>query len=179
MSVADELERLEAMYDEGALSEDEFDRAKRKVLDGDGSYGSHGANAEYVRRQTNLWAMLLHLSQFASCIAPPSGLIAPIVIWQIKKNELPEIDRHGRMVTNWIVSMLVYFVISAVLCLVLVGFLLLAVLAVMAVVYPIVGGIKANNGEFWRYPLTIAFLDENPEGTACDDHYYQAGGARY
>ena len=40
----------------------------------------------------------------------------------------------------------------------LVGFLLLPVLAVLGIVFPIIGAVKANNGEFWEYPLTIKFL---------------------
>jgi uncharacterized protein len=35
---------------------------------------------------------------------------------------------------------------------------MLMVLAVLAIVFPIIGGIKANNGEFWDYPITIRFL---------------------
>jgi len=27
-----------------------------------------------------------------------------------------------------------------------------------AIAFPIVGGIKANNGEVWRYPLSIQFF---------------------
>ena len=102
--------------------------------------------------------MILHLSQFAGYVIPLAGLIAPIVIWQVKKTELPGIDAHGKVVLNWILSALIYGAVSFVLLFVLIGFLMFAVLGVMLVIFPIVGGIKANNGELWKYPLSIPFF---------------------
>ena len=40
----------------------------------------------------NQWAMFVHLAQFTHCVAPLGGIVAPILIWQLKKEELPEID---------------------------------------------------------------------------------------
>ena len=34
----------------------------------------------------------------------------------------------------------------------------IAVLGLLAVVFPIVGGLKASSGEAWKYPLSISFL---------------------
>lgn len=104
------------------------------------------------------WGLLLHLSQLANVLIPFAGIIAPIVIWQIKKDEMPALDAHGKMVTNWLISSFIYLVVSGVLTVILVGLLGLLAVAVMGVVFPIIGGIKANNGELWEYPLTIKFL---------------------
>jgi uncharacterized Tic20 family protein len=62
------------------------------------------------------------------------------------------------MIVNWLISCLIYGAVSLVLCLVLIGFLGFIALFVMGVAFPIIGGIKANNGELWEYPLTIKFL---------------------
>ena len=104
------------------------------------------------------WAMILHLSLLAGCVIPLAGLVAPIIIWQLKKEEFPEIDAHGKVVVNWIISSLIYAVVSGILVFVLVGFFLLLVLAVLSVIFPIIGGIKANDGQLWKYPLSIPFL---------------------
>jgi len=104
------------------------------------------------------WGMLLHLSQFAAYVIPVFGLLAPILIWQMKKDEMPGIDAHGKMVTNWIISSIIYAIVSGVLSIIAIGLLGLLALAIMCIVFPIIGGIKANNGEFWEYPLTIKFL---------------------
>lgn len=108
--------------------------------------------------QTNQWAMFLHFSLLAGFVIPLAGLVAPIIIWQIKKNDLPRIDVHGKIVVNWIISLIIYWAISAVLTFILIGFLLMLVLTGICLVFPIIGGIKANNGEVWSYPLTIRFI---------------------
>ncbi len=109
-------------------------------------------------KQTRFWAMLLHFSVFLGYVLPIAGLIAPILIWQIKKDQLPGIDVHGKNVVNFLLSFLIYSVIALALCFILVGFLLLPVLAVAGIICPIIGGIKANDGEAWTYPMTIKFF---------------------
>ena len=46
------------------------------------------------------WCMFMHLSQFAGYLVPFAGIVVPIVMWQTKKDEAPEIDAHGRAVVN-------------------------------------------------------------------------------
>jgi uncharacterized Tic20 family protein len=109
-------------------------------------------------QETRLWAMGLHLSQLAGFVVPVAGLIVPLVIWQIKKSDLPGIDAHGKVVANWILSMILYSVVSVILIFVVIGIPLLLALCAVAIAFPIIGGIKANNGEVWKYPLSISFF---------------------
>ena len=102
--------------------------------------------------------LFLHLSQFANVIFFPLGIIAPILIWQTQKDKIPALDAHGKMVTNWMISATIYAFVSFILMFVLIGFLTILAVAVMGIVFPIIGAIKANNGELWEYPLTIKFL---------------------
>lgn len=109
-------------------------------------------------RETRLWAMFLHLSLFAGYLVPFLGLLAPILIWQIKKEDLPEIDKHGKMVVNWIISVIIYGIIFSILSIVLIGIPLLVILFVLSIIFPIIGGINANNGKLWKYPLTFKII---------------------
>lgn len=109
-------------------------------------------------KETRLWAMILHLSVLAGYAVPFAGLVAPIVIWQIKKEQLPEIDAHGRMVANFLISIFIYGVIAGLLVFLLIGVPLLIALSVIGVVFPIIGGIKANNGELWKYPGILSLI---------------------
>lgn len=102
--------------------------------------------------------MFLHLSQLINVIIPLGGVIAPIILWQTQKDKMPALDAHGKMVANWLISSLIYFAVSFVLTFVLIGILGFIALGLMSVIFPIIGGIKANNGELWEYPLTIKFL---------------------
>ena len=102
--------------------------------------------------------MLLHLSQLAGMVLPGAGLVLPIVMWATEKDNSPLIDEQGKVVLNWMISSLLYSFVSAFLCFFLVGIPLLAVLLVLIFVFPIIGGIKANEGIVWKYPLSISFF---------------------
>ena len=102
--------------------------------------------------------MFLHLSQLAGFVIPFGGIILPVILWQTQKEKMPALDAHGKMVVNFMLSVLIYAIVSVILMFVLVGFLTLLAVAIIHIVFPIVGAIKANNGELWDYPLTIKFL---------------------
>jgi len=103
--------------------------------------------------------LFLHLSGLAFALVFPLGILAPILLWQTQRDKIPALDAHGKMVTNWMISATIYGVVSFVLMFVLVGFLTGAAVWLMALIFPIIGGLKANNdGELWEYPLTIKFL---------------------
>ena len=102
--------------------------------------------------------LFLHLSQLANVILFPVGIIVPIVLWQTNKEKMPALDAHGKMVVNWMISFTIYAIVSIILMFVLIGFLTIIAVGIMGIVFPIIGGIKANNGELWEYPLTIKFL---------------------
>ena len=117
--------------------------------------GSYFANLDWKK-----WAMFLHLSQFAGLLVPGLGFAAPIVIWQINKDQFPELEAHGKMVTNWIISLLIYTVAASIIGAVTcgIGLVLFVPIALVATIFPIIGGIKASEGVFWPYPITIPFL---------------------
>jgi uncharacterized Tic20 family protein len=103
--------------------------------------------------------MFIHLSQLASLVVPVAGIVLPIVLWQTQKDKMPALDAHGKMVVNWLISAILYTVISIPLIfLFFVGVLTALTVCVMAIVFPIIGAVKANNGELWEYPLTIKFI---------------------
>ena len=109
-------------------------------------------------RETRTWAMSLHFSLLAGFVVPMAGLVTPIIIWQIQKNKLPGIDEHGKVVANWLISLIIYGVVSGLLTFILIGFPMLIVLVVVSIIFPIIGGIKANDGQLWKYPLSIQFF---------------------
>jgi len=123
------------------------------------SYNMQNMQPAFLQTQDERqMGMFLHLSQLANVIFFPIGIVAPILLWQTQKEKMPALDAHGKMVVNWMISSTIYAVVSIVLCLVLVGFLMLLALALMGIIFPIVGGVKANNGELWQYPLVIRFI---------------------
>ena len=104
------------------------------------------------------WAMLVHLGQFAHAIVPMGGLVAPILIWQLKKDDHPEIDEHGKNVVNWMLSQFLFSIVAGILAIFLIGIPLVFILAIVSIVFPIIGAVKASSGQVWRYPMTINFF---------------------
>jgi hypothetical protein len=102
--------------------------------------------------------MILHLSQLAGFLVWGLGFVAPILIWQLKKEQIPELDAHGKVVTNWIISAVVYSAVCGLFFFLVVPLFLLILLALAGIVFAIVGGIKASNGEVWPYPGSIKFF---------------------
>lgn len=159
MSIAEEIEKLNNLRQSGALSEEEYQRAKESLLRKSQSAGERfGRAVNDISSDVNMWGMFIHLSQFCGYIVPLAGLIVPIILWQIKKDESEIIDKHGRIVVNWIITEFILGLVFALLFLILIGIPLLLALAVVGIVFPIIGAVKANNGEVWPYPLSIRFF---------------------
>jgi uncharacterized Tic20 family protein len=108
-----------------------------------------------IDKETRQWAMFIHFSLLAGWVIPLAGLIVPILLWQMKKDELPGIVPHAHIVMNWMVTSLVYAMICFVLTLVLIGIFGFIALAIASIVFAIMGGLKANEGIVWEYPWTI------------------------
>ena len=105
-----------------------------------------------------MWAMLTHLSALPGSLVLIGSVIAPLVIWQIQKDKSAFIDYHGKEAVNFQITMAIAFAISFVLMFILVGILLISVVGILWLVFTIIAAIKANNGEYYRYPITIRFI---------------------
>lgn len=110
------------------------------------------------QREDRQMLLVMHLSQLLNLITGFGGLIAPLILWQVKKDEIINMDEQGKQVVNFQLSMLIYAVISAVLCLILIGFFLLGILALLNIILPVINAINANNGKPTNYPLSIQFI---------------------
>jgi uncharacterized Tic20 family protein len=109
-------------------------------------------------QQAGQWALFLHLSQLLGYLVPVAGWVAPILIWQLKKEEIPELDAHGKVVANWIISELIYATVSGILIFFIIGLPMILVLLMLGIIFPIVGAIKADSGVAWNYPMSIKFF---------------------
>jgi uncharacterized protein len=116
----------------------------------------NGTKAGNVRT----WCVACHLSALAGFVIPALGhILGPLIVWLVKRGDSPEIDAHGKEALNFQISMLIYNVVAGVLCLLLIGFFLLAVLHILNVVFVIIAALRASEGQFYRYPLTIRLIN--------------------
>ena len=113
---------------------------------------------EYWGMPAKTYCMLIHLSQLASVVAPGLGLVLPIVMWAMNKDRNKEIDQHGKVTLNWIISLAIYSIICVILWIFVIGAVAFLVLAFLNFVFAIIAAVKANKGELWVYPMSISFF---------------------
>jgi len=109
-------------------------------------------------QKVNQDAMIIQLSALSGYIIPLGSLIVPVILWQVWKDKDSYIDEMGREAVNFELSMLVYYMISLVLCLILIGLLLIFAVAIFHLAYIIIAAIHTSRGAHFRYPLTIRFI---------------------
>lgn len=109
-------------------------------------------------RSSRDMAMWCHLSSLSGLFVPFGGLIGPIVIWAMKKDDDSFVNRHGIAAINFRISVYLYSIICFLLALVLVGFFLLAALALADLIFTVIAAIKASEGKEFTYPLSLRLI---------------------
>jgi uncharacterized Tic20 family protein len=101
-------------------------------------------------------AILTHLSGLAGYIVPFGGVIVPIIIWITRKDQ-PVIAAIARQAVLLNVAVFVFSIVSFILLLtvLLIPFIIVfwCVLGIAAIGLPIFGAIKADKGEYYKYPV--------------------------
>jgi uncharacterized Tic20 family protein len=106
-----------------------------------------------------LWAMACHLTGLVGYLGVPFGnIIAPLIIWTLKKEEFPLVDDQGKESLNAQISYSIYMLIAGVLMFVLVGFVLFPIIYVASLIFVLIAAVKANDGVRYRYPAIFRFI---------------------
>ncbi|WP_231330970.1 DUF4870 domain-containing protein [Actinomadura graeca] len=113
-------------------------------------YGPQGAHS-MTTSDERTWAMMAHLGQFLL------GVIAPLLVYLIKKDESAYLRHHGAQGLNFAITQFVYFIINLILLFVLIGFVTMIATAIASIVFLIMAGLAANRGEWYRYPSFMAW----------------------
>ncbi|MGJ8745647.1 DUF4870 domain-containing protein [Polaribacter sp.] len=103
--------------------------------------------------------VLTHLSQLLDFVTGIGGFIVPLVLWLTKKDEIFNMDSHGKAILNFRISMFIYILI----CIPLIFLLGLGILGLIAIgffylIFPVINAIKASNNEEPNYPFSISFI---------------------
>jgi len=126
------------------------------------------------------WSMLCHISALAGLFFGLGNVIGPLIVWQIKKNELPEIEPHGKEALNFQLTILIINIVASI---VFISFLgaafgigrmwrspfalwgggfgigsIIIIINLVAFILAVIAGLKANNGESYKYPFAIRFI---------------------
>lgn len=110
-------------------------------------------------KNTVNWGMLCHLAGLTTYLGIPFGnIIAPLIIWVVKKDNNPVVMTEGRESLNFNISFTIYGLLAGLLCYALIGFALLPVVLVVHIVLIVKAVLRANKGEPVHYPLTLRII---------------------
>lgn len=116
------------------------------------------------------WAMFAHLSAIVGGLltagwAGSIGVfIGPLIIWMVKKDTMPFVDDQGKEALNFNITVGIVFLALLLLSVLTLGIgLIIAIpawiiIGIAWLVFAIIGGIKANEGVAYRYPLTMRLI---------------------
>jgi uncharacterized Tic20 family protein len=107
--------------------------------------------------QERLWGMLAHLLSFVAAYLA-LGFVAPLVVLLVFGPRSAYVRANAVESLNFNLSWLLYAIVAGILLIVGIGLLILIALGIAYVVLVIMASVRANNGQFFRYPLTIRFI---------------------
>jgi uncharacterized Tic20 family protein len=107
--------------------------------------------------QERLWGMLAHLLSFVAAYIA-LGFLAPLIVLMVFGQRSAYVRAHAVESLNFNLTWLLYAVVAVVLAFLLIGIVILIALGIAYLVLVIIASVRANNGEFFRDPLTIRFV---------------------
>lgn len=116
------------------------------------------ARKSAVKEPAKTWAMACHLSSLSGFLIPLANVVVPLIIWLIKKDEYAFVDDQGKESVNFQISMLIYYLIAALLILVVIGIFILPLLAIFNIVSVIIASAESYEGKKFRYVGSIRFI---------------------
>lgn len=111
-------------------------------------------------KEERTWAMIAHLSAYLGHFIPGLGqIIGPLIVWLLKRDSSAFVANQAKEALNAQITLTILFMIAFVLCWVLIGFAMLAVLWIADVVLVIIAAVNAYDGKAYRYPFILRLVD--------------------
>ncbi len=104
----------------------------------------------FANNDEKTWALIAHFGGIAV------GFIAPLVALLAKGNESPTVRAHAVEALNFQITWGIATIIASILAVCTFGilFFLPIITWVVVIVFSIIGGMKANEGVLYHYPMT-------------------------
>jgi uncharacterized Tic20 family protein len=115
-------------------------------------------DVKIVNNDARMWAMLCHLSALAGFIVPFGSIIGPLIIWLIKKDDMPIVDIQGKKALNFQITMAIAYLVCFILIFAVIGLILMPIVAIFSFVMVVIASVKANDGKEFNYPLSLNLI---------------------
>ena len=116
------------------------------------------SNYQSMMRVDKQLLTITHLSQLLSPLTGFGGLIVPLIIWITQKDKVLYMDKQGKQIINFQLSLIVYAIICIPLVFLIIGIFGLIIIGLVSIIFPIINAVKANSNEETHYPWSINFV---------------------
>ena len=99
-----------------------------------------------------LWATLIHIGGIFF------GILPSLIGYLVTKDRGEFIRQHSRAALNFHITLLIVYGACVILSFVFVGIFLLIAAEIVAIVFGILAAIAANNGQLYKFPISIEFV---------------------
>lgn len=90
------------------------------------------------------------------------GFLGPLIVFLVvDEKQKPFSKKQAKEALNFQLFIIMCHIISSLLWVVAIGLLTTPIIAIYGLVFTIIATVKANNGEDYKYPITIRFIPEN------------------
>jgi len=119
------------------------------------------ASGDTPSAEQRTWGMLCHLASLSAFFSGIGFVLGPLIVWLIKRDEMPFVNDQGKEALNFNITL---FIVGAVLWAftlitlglgALIAVPLMVVIGLVWLIVTIVAAIKANDGEYYRYPFAL------------------------
>ncbi|RKH74322.1 DUF4870 domain-containing protein [Corallococcus aberystwythensis] len=126
----------------------------------DQQFGTFITGSPSATQDEKTMGMLAHLGSIAGLVVGAGflGWAVPLFLMLAKGKESSFIRGNAVESLNFQITTLIAMVISGVLMCVGVGFILAPIVALASLVFSVIGGLKANEGQLYRYPVNLRLV---------------------
>ncbi|MDG1499577.1 MAG: DUF4870 domain-containing protein [Planctomycetota bacterium] len=124
------------------------------------SHAESGSYAARARPESYTWAMLSHAAGAVAILFSGGilGWATPLAIWLLHKDDDDFASSQAKEALNFQITMIIFSLIAALLCLILIGFPMIFVLVLVNVIWSIQGAVATYNGRPYQYPWNMRIL---------------------
>jgi uncharacterized Tic20 family protein len=113
----------------------------------------YGGSAQQLSpADEKLWATLVHVGGILF------GFLPALIGYLVLKDRGPFVRQHTATALNFQITLAIAYIIGWILTIVLVGFIILAAVWAVNIIFSIIAAVKANQGQYYTYPLAIRFV---------------------
>jgi hypothetical protein len=122
---------------------------------------SPGGEVSAEQRQ---WGLFAHLSSLVGLIIPLGNILGPLILWLVKKDTMPFVEDQAKEALNFNITLGIIGIVLTIITVVTfgIGAVLTVPLGILLgiawLVLTIMAGLKANEGQYYRYPFALRLI---------------------